>query len=367
MNKFNLLCELDKKEEAEKIYKDLLSLAKKDNDVFTEEMLLRNHYFFFNDSISLYEGYGMSKSLVENDSVKVFPAAMRGIYEGLICSDYLNKNDVLNAGVYANLCEKHLGEVIDPDFSRFEYKGLADYYDKVGNVRKANEYLRRYVDLLKESEEAQDPLLKMNIAQFDTIRRHELAVETERHELRVRQYVIIGVSIFVILAMLTFILRWRNRQREKTLKLKLEAERHQRRVLAMSMHQEETEKLLDDVKQEMDRINKEGGVKSEETKRLEQNVKLHIAGKGEKETFEEAFANVSPEFSLRLKELAPSLTSSNIRLCTYLYMGLTPHEIADLMHITDNGLRVARFRLRQKFGLSKDDSLEDFLRRLGEK
>ncbi len=116
LNKFNLLCELDKKEEAEKIYKDLLSLAKKDNDVFTEEMLLRNHYFFFNDSISLYEGYGMSKSLVENDSVKVFPAAMRGIYEGLICSDYLNKNDVLNAGVYANLCENHLGEVIDPDF-----------------------------------------------------------------------------------------------------------------------------------------------------------------------------------------------------------------------------------------------------------
>ncbi len=89
-----------------------------------------------------------------------------------------------------------------------------------------------------------------------------------------------------------------------------------------------------------------------------------MAGKGEKETFEEAFANVSPEFSARLKELAPSLTPSNIRLCTYFYMGLTAHEIADLMHITDNGLRVARYRLRQKFGLSKDESLEDFLRNL---
>ncbi len=68
-----------------------------DEDRFLEDKLRRNHYFFFKDRESLYEGYKISKSFVENDSAKVLPAAMRGLYEALICSDDLNTNDIAKA------------------------------------------------------------------------------------------------------------------------------------------------------------------------------------------------------------------------------------------------------------------------------
>ncbi len=346
-------------------YENLLASARRNNDINLQELLLRNYYFFTHDSAAIYEGYEIVRKLAHPDSAATGLSAFRGLYEALISDNMLSNNDLNGGGKFARLCEKHLDEMRDLDELELAYSALGNYYAAIGDYKKASYYRGEYVKVRVEKDtEIDQPLSKISIERLDTIHRHEMENEAERQVLKIRLYVISGVSLLVILLIIAGVVRWRSRQRMKTLQLTLEAERNQRRILAMQMHSEEADKLLDSVKTQMERMAHEGVAKNEEATRIEQNVKLHIAGKSEKETFEEAFAAVSPEFTKRLKERAPGLTASNIRLCTYIYMGLTPHEIASLMHITDNGLRVARHRLRQKFNLGKDEPLETFLQNL---
>ncbi len=367
INKFTLMCQLKRFDEAQQEYDKILAQAKEYDDIHLQEIMLRNHYYFYNDSASLFDGYEMAKQIAQTTPAEIEIIGPRGLYEGLLCRYSLEHNDLDKGGYFATLCEKHLGELSDPDLVIMEYEALADYYNRIGKSDKALDYMKKYVELKNELNENQAAGEKVYQERLNTIHRYDMEVEAERREMKQRQYLILLISGAIIIALVVTVSRWRSRQRVKTLQMKLEAERNERKILAMSMHNEETEKLLDYVKTETERMSQKGNVDSKDLAQIKTNVKLHMAGKNEKETFEEAFANVSPEFAKRLKALAPGLTTANIRLCTYIYMGLTNQEIANLMHITDNGLRVARFRLKQKFGLAKDDSLEDFLRNVVEK
>ncbi len=364
INKLNLMYKLDKMDEAQVEYENLLADAKSTGDLGLQEMLLRNHNYFCNDSASLLEGYELVKSIEQTDTFVIGPAAMRGIYEALLCLYSLKHNDLNGGGYFAALCEKHLGEIYDDDIIITEYEALADYYSLTGNNDKALEYLKKYVETQRRIDEDQNAGEKVYMERLNTMHRHEMEVDAERRMMKQRQMMIILICTAIIIVLLIAVSRWRNRQKLKTLQMKLDAERNERKILAMSMHNEETEKLLDYVRTETERMSHNESINGKDLAQLKTNLKLHIAGKNEMETFEEAFAKVSPEFASRLLAIVPSLTQSNIRLCTYIYMGLTGQEIANLMHITDNGLRVARFRLRQKFGLSKKDSFEEFLRNI---
>jgi DNA-binding CsgD family transcriptional regulator len=67
-------------------------------------------------------------------------------------------------------------------------------------------------------------------------------------------------------------------------------------------------------------------------------------------------------FIQRLKTRAPKLTQTDVELCTYIYIGLNRKEIARLRHITVEGVKKARYRLRKKLELSADKDLENFLK-----
>lgn len=55
-------------------------------------------------------------------------------------------------------------------------------------------------------------------------------------------------------------------------------------------------------------------------------------------------------------------TASLIGLATLLRLGFSSKYIATLMNITPKSVEISRYRLRQKLGLSKGDSLVNFIR-----
>ena len=82
------------------------------------------------------------------------------------------------------------------------------------------------------------------------------------------------------------------------------------------------------------------------------------------QSFEKTVTNINPDFESRLRAVAPELSDNQIRLCSYIMLGLNNQEIASLMNVKASSLRQARLRLRQKFGLTKDDSLSEFLKQI---
>ncbi len=68
------------------------------------------------------------------------------------------------------------------------------------------------------------------------------------------------------------------------------------------------------------------------------------------------------DFIDRLEQKYPTLTKSEKRLCTMLYTNMSSKEIAVISNTTIRSVETARYRLRKKFDLTRDEDMVDFLK-----
>ena len=80
--------------------------------------------------------------------------------------------------------------------------------------------------------------------------------------------------------------------------------------------------------------------------------------------FDTRFRHVNSEFYQRLNKQFPNLTPNEQKLCGFLYLNMTTKEITNLTFVSQEAVRVARYRLRKKLKLSKDQSISACLRQL---
>ncbi len=79
------------------------------------------------------------------------------------------------------------------------------------------------------------------------------------------------------------------------------------------------------------------------------------------DNFSRYFEEVHQGFSTKAKQEFPNITANDLRLMALLKMNLTSKEIANILSISSEGIKKARYRLRKKLHLSTQDSLEDFI------
>jgi len=77
--------------------------------------------------------------------------------------------------------------------------------------------------------------------------------------------------------------------------------------------------------------------------------------------FEEAFNNADKDFLKKVKQIHPSLTHNDLRLCAYLRLNLSSKEIAPLLNISSRSVEIKRYRLRKKMDLKHKESLVDYI------
>lgn len=77
--------------------------------------------------------------------------------------------------------------------------------------------------------------------------------------------------------------------------------------------------------------------------------------------FEEAFNNADKDFLKKVKQIHPSLTHNDLRLCAYLRLNLSSKEIAPLLNISSRSVEIKRYRLRKKMELKHKQSLVDYI------
>ena len=68
------------------------------------------------------------------------------------------------------------------------------------------------------------------------------------------------------------------------------------------------------------------------------------------------------DFIDRLDQKYPTLTKSEKRLCTMLYINMSSKEIAIISNTTIRSVETSRYRLRKKFNLTRDEDMVNFLR-----
>ncbi|MBB6460782.1 two-component regulator propeller domain-containing protein [Flammeovirga kamogawensis] len=78
------------------------------------------------------------------------------------------------------------------------------------------------------------------------------------------------------------------------------------------------------------------------------------------------FAEVHKPFIETLTKTHPTLTEGNIRMCYLIKLNMSSKDIASIMGISSNSVKVARKRLRKRLELESDDSLEDYITKMGQ-
>ena len=82
------------------------------------------------------------------------------------------------------------------------------------------------------------------------------------------------------------------------------------------------------------------------------------------DTFEMQIDDLHQDFINRVHKLYPVLSVYELRLCTYLKIGMNSKEIADLLMVLPSSVNVSRSRLRKKLKLKTSEDLFSFLNEL---
>lgn len=78
--------------------------------------------------------------------------------------------------------------------------------------------------------------------------------------------------------------------------------------------------------------------------------------------FQQKFELLEPSFLRNIQNKFPALTQSDLKLLTLIRMNLDSKEITRILRINLESTKTARYRLRKRLELSKEESLEQFVK-----
>lgn len=90
-------------------------------------------------------------------------------------------------------------------------------------------------------------------------------------------------------------------------------------------------------------------------------VKTNSHTEEEWDNFVTHFNNVHPRFFDFLQTHYTDMTRYDLKLAAYIRIGMSTKQIAQLLNVAPDSIKMSRWRLRQKFGLKRSDNLDDFI------
>jgi len=105
-------------------------------------------------------------------------------------------------------------------------------------------------------------------------------------------------------------------------------------------------------------------VEQEQIEKFNQILQINILTDDDWEHFKKAFTGVYPNFFGSLRFHFLDITASELRLSALIKLNLSSKEAANTLGISSESVKKSRYRLKKKFMLKEDESLEEFIRKL---
>lgn len=325
-------------------------------------------------------------------SIKNSNGSLQGNVYGILSEYALRDGNAPLAEVYLLQAVEIMKKVEHPYYYTLTslYTSLSNLYEKQLDFKNALKYQ-------KEAEQARQKLFdeqqilntqKLEI-QYETEKRsREMETLKERAESRrMQNYLYIGIAV-ASLAGLIFMFRayhYKLRysmQREKQLLLEkqdaalqvkfekeaqarlkaeqllMEAKQQQlqKEVMANALHLEHKNEMLQQLSDDIEKGN------AVNTRRL---LKEELLLDDDFEQTKLHLQKMHPDFFKMLSEKSvQKLTALDLKYCTYLHLKMDTRQIAQLLHVETQSVRMAKYRIKQKLGLGKDDDLDAYLQKV---
>ncbi len=129
-----------------------------------------------------------------------------------------------------------------------------------------------------------------------------------------------------------------------------------------ALHMIQKNEFLNDIKSKLKDIRKgEQELQEKRIKKLIKSIDFNFTLDDDWQEFETVFQQVHSSFFEKLKLQHPKLTPAEVRLCAMIRLNLHSKDMSAIMGISQDSLRIARYRLRKKLGLDKGDNLYAFI------
>jgi DNA-binding CsgD family transcriptional regulator len=144
----------------------------------------------------------------------------------------------------------------------------------------------------------------------------------------------------------------------------LEQKDHALTGLALQVHSKD--QLVATVREELRAAaNSSEGAAQQHLHKVRQSLALNTQAAGGRESLQQVLDQTHSRFFTALQQRGPDVTVNERRLAALLRLNLTTKDLAATLNISEDGVRKARYRLRQKLGLATDKELLAVLFQLG--
>lgn len=262
------------------------------------------------------------------------------------------------------------------------YRDMAKSYHLLGNNDSAYYYLElsrnHLLDIYSKESSKQVALLQTMYDLEKKNREIDGLTNTRKVTRIITAAVIIVILLLIVLGTVIIsrqrlkirhakILAEQDKQQYETQKERMQAELEHRKMelSAHTLHIIQKNQLLEQLQQRLDELVKdERRDQKKQLKQLQQQINHSFNHDHYWEEFRKMFEQVHHAFFNNLKKYCDKLTPSDLRLVALLKMNLPSADIATLLSVSQDSLRVMRYRLRKKLNIEQGESLTAFIQSL---
>lgn len=256
-----------------------------------------------------------------------------------------------------------------PDVTMYLYGNLSKVYELQDSNKLALKHLKKYIEL-NENYAPKEIEKKIHIAEKKYLTEiNELKERASQAEIKNKNYlifVLVSILIFMIITITLLINRnkiiKRYRAAEKRAfeldkihlenKLKLKNKELVSKVMFVGKQTGFINKIYNRLKT---LPIKNGSDVHKEISTILSEIKITQVEYSWKE-FEKLFLEINQDFYTKLLKKYPKLSKNERRLCAFLWLNMSTKDIAEITFQSTRAINVARYRLRKKMGLSRDES-----------
>ncbi len=246
------------------------------------------------------------------------------------------------------------------------YSGLKDYKNAylstVDRIKlKDSIFKRQSVDKINELEvKYQTEIKEGKIA----LQENEIDLLEEKAKVSKLQKSLLGTGLLLSLGLIGFsFYGFRQKiKRNKLEKEKIDAELafKKKELTTHALHLAKKNEVLEGLKLKAEEL-KNSEASNGGYQQLIRTINFDLKDDNNWENFSKYFQEVHKDFNRNVKREFPNVTSNELRLMSLLKMNLSSKEIANILNISQEGIKKARYRLRKKLNITSEDSLQDLV------
>lgn len=297
-----------------------------------------------------------------------------------IADNYLELNDVINAGNYLDQAIIVASKEGGGRFIEHIYEFKVKFYTKINNPQLALDNLK-VLDEIKDS--IYHPKIIANIARYQKdydFKKIKKENQLKSQYLEQKQllgmykwYTFTGVFFVLFLILILLFYRQKHKIRLKNMALKnYKSEQEQlsdkikfknNQLTNYAMYIVKKNEFLEGIKEEIDNI-KIASKSASDINSLSSLVNLHINSVRDRKEFEIRIEKENQDFYYKLQNNFPNLSEKDKKLCSLLLLELSSKEMAALLNVSVGSVEKSRHRLRKKLSVDSEISLSKFLNNL---